>query len=267
MLIALLIVIGFFVTLMFLLWLTTVFFWRTKDIAVEWLEEPAGRGEHAKGYERDLEEPGEEELEELIEPQLATSLEAVTDVLSTQKAALDSLTTDAEQSGKGKGKGDSRQAGPGGEGMNIIPRWERWQIKYQTTSRAIYAKQLDFFQIELAAAGGKPVVDYASSFTRGVRKRQAPGDKDDRLYFSWKTGKLKQFDRALLDSNGISTRNRVVLQFYPKIVENQLALLERDNAKGRHITEYKRTVFGVRNKGSGYEYYVISQDFRPRPKS
>lgn len=287
MLIAMIMMVGFFVTLMFLIWLTTVLIFGRAPIEVEYIEEIAGRGEHAKGYERDLEEPGEEELDELLEPQLEAALEAVTDVLSTQEAKLDALQTDATQSGKGKGKGDSRQAGPGGEGENIIPRWERWQIKYNTTTINAYAEQLDYFKIELGAAGGGRVrVDYAKQLARARPiRRDGTGDQEKRLYFSWKQGKLKEYDRRLLQKAGIPVAGRVIMQFIPnglphgktresskalwksaEDLENQLAALERAYAKGKHVTEFKRTVFGVRGRGSGYEFYVISMQFRPRPK-
>ena len=74
MLLAMIMMVGFFVTLMFLVWLTTVLIFGRAPIEVEYIEEIAGRGEHAEGYERDLEEPGEEELDELIEPQLEAAL-------------------------------------------------------------------------------------------------------------------------------------------------------------------------------------------------
>lgn len=266
MLIALIMIVGFFVTLMFIMWLTTVLVFGRADVPVEYVEEIAGRGEHAKGYERDLEEPGEEELEELVEPQLEAALEAVTDVMSSQSAALDALETDSNITGKGKGKGDSRQAGPGGEGQNIIPRWERWQIRYVTSSLDVYAKQLDFFKIEVGAAGGgRAKVDYARDFSRGIKVRQGDGDAEKRLYFSWKQGKLKEYDRKLLQKARIPVARRVVLQFYPKNLENTLAGMERKNAPGKKVIEFKRTVFAVRPAGSGYEFHIVSQTFRKPP--
>ncbi len=272
MLLALIMMVGFFVTLMFLVWLTTVLIFGRAPIEVEYIEEIAGRGEHAEGYERDLEEPGEEELDELIEPQLEAALEAVTDVLSSQEAKLDALQTDATVSGKGKGKGDSRQSGPGGEGDNIIPRWERWQIKYNTSTINAYADQLDFFKIELGAAGGGlPKVDYAINLRAArPRSRKGSGDEEKRLYFSWKTGKLKAYDKRLLTKANIKTARRVIMQFIPKDLENRMAGMER--AKFRKdkgitdITMFKQTVFGVRAAGRGHEFYVISIQDRPKPK-
>ncbi len=270
MLLALIIMVGFFVTLMFLVWLTTVLIFGRREIEVEYIEEVAGRGEAAEGYERDLEEPGEEELDELLEPALEAALEAVTDVVSSQEAKLDSLATDATQSGHGSGKGDSRQSGPGGEGLPIIPRWERWQIRYNTKSLPAYSDQLDFFKIELGAAGGgKPRVDYAIGFKGRPKKRDGTGDQEKRLYFSWKGGKLKEYDKRLLSKAGIATSRRVVMQFIPKNLENRMAGLEKAFAdqKGKVLLEYKQTVFGVKSRGSGYEFYVISMKFRPKPKT
>ena len=129
----------------------------------------AGRGDHAAGFARDVEAPGVEELEEETEPQVEQLLEAVTDVVSNQAAALDSMQTNMFSSNVGSGLGDSRPPGPLGEGENIIPRSERWEIRYNSNSIEAYAQQLDFFEIELGAVGGTKTVDYASKLAESPR--------------------------------------------------------------------------------------------------
>lgn len=266
-LVALLFIVGFAVGLMFLIWLTTVIEFRAPQSNVVLVENAAGRGDHAKGYERDIEAPGQEELEEETEPQVEQLLEAVTDMVSTQAASLDAMATDAVSSNKGDGVGDSRPPGPLGEGDDIIPRFERWKIQYNTTSLNAYAQQLDYFKIELGAAGGgKALVDYAANFTRGGKTRQGKGDAEKRLYMTWTSGTLKRFDKDLLKNAGVKADGRITMQFYPKEIENQIALIEHDymtkNSPHKHVKYIKQTVLGVRKRGAGYEYYVISQAYR-----
>ena len=264
---ALNILVGFFVGWMFLLWLTTVLVFTKEQVEVVLVENIAGRGDHAKGYERDIEAPGIEELEEEVEPQVEQLLEAVTDMVSSQAAALDNMPTEAVTSNVGKGLGDSRPPGPLGEGDDAIPRWERWVIQYTTTSLEAYAAQLDHFKIELGAAGGgTPQVDYASDLGRPKPSRRAgDGDKERRLYFTWTAGELRKFDKKLLSNAGIKTTRRVWMQFYPANVENRLANLEMNYGKTKGHSDYRefaRTVFEVRRKGSGFEYAVVSQKYR-----
>lgn len=270
-LIALLIMVGFFVLLMFIIWLTTRNWYSHTPIPIE-LVEYAGRGDHAEGFERDLEEPGLEEMEELEEPQIQDTLEAVTDVVSTQAAALDSVQSNAVATTQGEGgMGDSRGPGPLGEGVSdIVPPWDRWEIRYTTSGIDAYARQLDFFKIELAAAGGgMNKVQYASNLSgRPVTREGLPAD-EKRIYMTWQgNSPLAAFDRQLLSKAGINPARRLVLQFYPKDTEKLLFSVEVLAAREKGHTDYReflKTIFGVRPAGNGYEFYVIEQYFRPAP--
>lgn len=272
-LVALVMLTGFFVAVMFMIWLTAD---RTR-VTRTWDEfhylgaspavvEPMGR-------RVDLSEPGEEEWDELQEPELEASLASVVDVISSLESRLDTLFADASpaiRSGYAIGNEDGRRPGgtPGAKdsvGVNAVPRWDRWRIKYQTDSLYAYARQLDHFDIELGVAGGgRRLVDYAAQLSRPrPERRQGPGDEEKRLYFSWEQGRLKQFDRRLLTKAGVRSRGRVLLQFLPKPLENRLAALERAYADGADVSRIEQTVFGVRRVGSGYDFYVDSMRLRP----
>jgi len=261
-LIALLILVGAFVLLLFLIWLTARVLTMHKAVPVELIEELGGRQESAMGTARELSEPGVDELEDLVEPQLQDALAAVTDAISSQAAALDAL--DAPTSGRGRGAGDSRQPGPGGTGEDIIPRWQRWEIRFSSASLETYARQLDHFGIELAAiGGGKPVIDYARNLARAVPEhRTGAASAEDRLYMTWQGGELQQADRELLQRAKISLAGRLLVQFYPPNVEQQLATLEKLYAGTRDLKEIGKTIFGVRSAGAGYEFYVMEQQLR-----
>jgi len=267
MLIALLIVIGFFVSLLFIIWLTSRLLFTQRAIPVE-LVEYAGRGDHAAGFERELEEPSMDEIEEFIEPELETTLEVVTDLVSTQEAVFDAI--EAAAAGTGTGMGDSRGPGPLGEGRDdLIPPWERWEIRFTTSGVNAYARQLDFFDIELGAAGGgSPTVDYAANLASAQpTTRSGSPEDEDRLYMSWRDidSTLAAFDRQLLAKAGISTERRMVLQFYPPEVERRLLTLEATHAEGRDAGEFLKTVFAVNETRDGYDFEVVEQYFRPAP--
>jgi hypothetical protein len=269
-LISLLMLIGGAVGVMLVVWLTTLLVFAPAPVPIRLVENVAGRGDHAAGFARDLEAPGEEEMPELQEPQVQTALEAVTDAVSTVASSMDVFDTTSITTSKGKGGlGDSRPPGPLGEGDNIIPRYERWEIRYLSNSVNAYAQQLDFFKIELGAAGGKPNVDYAFNLAKGrPDTRQGPSKDEKRLYMTWKSGTLKQFDQQLLGRAGIATTGRMVMQFYPQDTEDRLAWIEMENAKKEghpNVKEFLRTIFAVRPAGRGYEYHVLEQRYRPAP--
>ncbi len=265
------ILVGLAVALLFLFWLSHVIVFRGEQSEVLLVESIAGRGDHAAGFARDVEAPGIEELEEETEPKVEQLLEAVTEVVSTQAASLDNVQTTMFSSNTGSGLGDSRPPGPLGEGDDIIPPGERWEIQYNSNSLQAYAQQLDYFQIELGAVGGgEKQVDYAYNLqkSRPDTRRGPGGESEKRLYMLWASGALKRFDQQFLRAAGVKTAGRIVMQFYPKLVEDQLIRTEMAHANRNGKTslkQIKKTVFGVRRQGNGFEFFVVSQVYRAVP--
>jgi hypothetical protein len=264
---ALILFLGAFVFMMFVVWLLSG---EPKPMALEpIIENPPGRGENPEGFERDFEPPGAEEVEDLMEPTLADTIEAVTDAVSSVAASLTTADTNAAASTSGTGQGDSRPPGPKGEGDDIIGRWERWELTFNAKGKKDYAKQLDFYNIELAAfgGGGPNVIEMASNLSTSPKKTvNDKPDTEERLYFSWKlSNPLLQFDRQLLGAAGIQFSGRNVIRFIPKDLENKLANLEKEYAesKGKEFPgSIAKTIFESTADGSGYEFKIISQRYR-----
>lgn len=264
---ALILFLGAFVFMMFVIWLLSG---EPKPIALApIIENPPGRGENPEGFERDFEPPGAEEVEDLMEPTLADTLEAVTDAVSSVAASLTTSQTNAVASTQGTGKGDSRPPGPMGEGDDIIGRWERWELTFNAKGKKDYAKQLDFYNIELAAfgGGGPNVIDIANNLSTSPTKRVINDPKsEERLYFSWKlSNPLLQFDQQLLGAAGIQFSGRNVIRFVPKELENALANMEKEYAesKGKKFPHsIAKTVFESKADGSGYAFSIVSQRYR-----
>ncbi len=269
-LMALALFIGIFVLMLFLIWLTRNLKFSAKPFPPI-VENAAGRGENAEGFERDFEPPGAEEVEELTEPTLEDTLEAVTDAVSSVAASLDTMNTNAPASTAGTGMGDSRPPGPEGEGEDIIPRFERWRLNFVAKDIGSYAKQLDHFGIELGAVGGGiQGVDIASNLSGGIRQQRYSTDheKTQRLYFSWVDPSVNfaRWDQQLLQKAGVPLgNNRMRIQFIPQDLENKLANYELEYARQKghsSVTEIARTVFESKVEGSGYDFVVIEQRYR-----
>jgi hypothetical protein len=127
-----------------------------------------------------------------------------------------------------------------------------------------YAKQLDFFKVELGVAGGgNPNVDYISNLSSGTPKVRTADPKDEhRLRFLHRSGELRAGDRQLAERAGVKTEGRIVFQFYDQATYQMLLALEAAQKGNRRIKEVRRTVFGVRTlRGGRYEFYVIEQQY------
>ncbi len=269
---ALILFIGAFVTMLFIIWLTSRFSFAPRAIEPI-IENPAGRGENPEGFERDFEPPGAEEVEELMEPTLQDTIEAVTDAVSSVAASLVTTDTAATATTSGTGAGDSRPPGPEGEGEDIIPRFERWQLEFTAKGLKPYAQQLDFHKIELGVVGGSVQgVDIANNLASSPKSSRNPNpETEKRLYFMWTTpSPLMQYDRQLLQQAGVSMAgNRSMMKFIPKELENELAVIELEYAKTKghqSVTEIAKTVFENKPEGSGYKFEVISQRYRKNRK-
>jgi len=154
--------------------------------------------------------------------------------------------------------------GPGlgfGPGDGGVAREQRWSIVYppdQTPEE--YARQLDALGVELAVVAGPDQLTYLSHLSSDEpSKRYGSGRSDGRLYFLWQGRGRKASDMALIRKAGIPLGEGVVLQFYPRGVEEQLAQLEV-RYRGRQPGEIRVTRFGVVPKDSGYGFQVIAQE-------
>jgi hypothetical protein len=247
-----------------------------------------GRGNHSAGFAWDAKGPGDPDLPAMDEPagsevfQLseAEPIAATHFVNSAMLAVaevgdIDMNSLAARASGPGfhghrggPGEfGDRRPPGPPGDGVATIPREERWEFRFASNSRKTYAQQLDFFKIELGVIGGKREIDYAFNVSQSKPDTKiGPSTTESRLYMTWKSGTLREFDRSIIEEAGISTSGRLIVQFFPKEIEDVLFALEVKNSGNRSPKEFLKTIFGVRPASTGFEFFVVEQRFRPAPR-
>jgi hypothetical protein len=266
-LLAVLIVLGFVTLMMFVLWLSSRMFLLRPPVSVEVLEDVGGggSGENLAGSQQELQEPSPEEVQQVEEPSVTDSINSISSIVTSQAQTLEAVEGAASfGKGVGSGQGDGRGPGPGGPGTSDgIPAWERWEIQMAADTLPEYARRLDFFKVELGVAGGgRPDVEYISALSSPKPKVRTGSPKDEkRLRFLHRSGQLRDADRALAAKAGVNTSGRVVFQFYDQATYNTLLRLENIKMGKRRIKEVKRTVFGVRNMGQRYEFYVISQEY------
>ena len=200
------------------------------------------------------EEAEENEIEELLDNVLELSDEAAEQ--SNRQYELDARN--AGQPGSAAGTG--RRALGFGTGQAGIPRDQRWFIRYSSRQTVdVYARQLDFFGIELGAIIGEKILYLSKLDTdRPTVKAVSGGGGEKRLYMTWQGGNRRAADLKLFERAGIDAAQRLILQFIPPDSENTLATLERDH-RNRPVEQIRRTYFGVRRAGQGYEFFVSRQ--------
>ncbi|QDU25712.1 hypothetical protein ETAA8_07820 [Anatilimnocola aggregata] len=265
-LMSVLMIFGFIVGLMFLVWLSNREWPVRPAIPVMVLEDVGGGGSgNGQGTEQEFQEPTAEELVEVTEPKLEQTLDAISLVVTPEVAELSVIDSSSRGNGEGTGTGDGRGPGPGGPGTSDgIPAWERWEVRLNATTTEEYAKQLDFFKIELAVAGGgNPNVTYVTNVSSAKPSVRVGSPKDEkRLRFMHRSGQLRDADRRLAGKAGVDVSGKVVFQFYSPETYTNLLTLENIAKGQRRIIEVRRTVFGVKNVGGRYEFFVISQNYR-----
>lgn len=153
--------------------------------------------------------------------------------------------------------------GQGGTGRKRGGRSRGWEIRFDPgNTLETYAKQLDFFGIELGVLLPDNQVLYVSDLSKPQPTvRKGPADQESRYYFTWRQGELQTADHELLTKAGVDPKDHLILKFLPEKWTQQLAGLEKAHAADK-LENIRKTRFGVRKAGDGYEFYVIEQIYR-----
>jgi hypothetical protein len=262
-LIAAIMLFGFLFSVLFLIWLTTVFdFSRRAAGPVVLANEPGDT--KPKGVADDVLEPGVEEFPEVEVPQLANALEAVTDAVSSVRASLEKRSGDALQMGRGSGYG-SREGGTG-TGGDGIPEHKRWIINYEAEDIDSYADQLSFFNIDIGVIHQTRNDIWRVNDAGGAAKViQTDREKEKlTLRFAHKKQRMKRWDEELSRRNGVNLSNTITNQFYPEstrqiIRQAEAAALQQ---AGRELRQVRNTIFKVEPGGSGFVFTVVDILYR-----
>jgi hypothetical protein len=131
-----------------------------------------------------------------------------------------------------------------------------------------YARQLDYFGIELGAIAKNGQIQYASHLSQPRPERRiGKKSEEQRMTITWKRGNLSALDGKLLTKAGITTTDKTFAHFYPIAVETRLLKLQKAYA-GHDAGEIRRTRFKIRSQTSdpqAFEFYVTEQDLRDAP--
>jgi hypothetical protein len=268
-LVAVLVVFGFITLMMFMIWLSSRLFWVAPAVPVTVLEDVGGGGGgQMLGGQQQFEEPSPEELQQQADIPIEQSIQSIASLVAAKAQDLEAVQGSSSLgSGEGSGSGDGRGPGPGGPGTSDgIPAYERWEIRMSAANLDEYARQLDYFNVELGVAGGgNPNVDYVSNLAAAKPRHRVGNPADEhRLRFLHRSGELRQADRQLVAKAGVKTDGRIVFQFYDNQLYQTLLRLEAERKGDRRIADVRRTVFGVKTERGRHSFYVIDQQYLGR---
>jgi len=251
---AMILLVGFVVATLFLIWLTSVIRFDS-NVATPFKATDVGDDGNDKpeGFEDDQLDPGVEDFAEVETPQLAEALEAVSNAVSSIRANSEKVSGDAAVQGKGSGYG-SRDGGPSGTGDGV-PEHKRWKISYEVDNQQTYRRQLDFFGIEIGVV--EPVGERIFRISGVSAKPQATEssrEKESRsLRFSHSKPRMKRWDQEIGQSARVETTGNLMVQFYNDNTRNLIAKAEDDYLKsvGRVLSEVRRTNIKIIDDGNG----------------
>ncbi len=273
-LLAMLIITGAVAVLLLLLWISSKVSVTQIAVPVEMMEvsedgEGGGDGRAAGGSQLDTpsDEPFVGKDKETVDVQ--QDLSALGSAVASKVAELDDpeFVAPTRHGSFGSGGGIYGGFGPGrglGHGPGK-PGWPRhWEVMFSKATLDVYAKQLDFFKIELGILQPDNKIIYAYNLAKpkpDTRVVKDPAANEKRYYLTWRNGEMQQADHELLRRAGVDVGDRLILKFLPREVEGNLFVLERDK-NGKTPKEIRKTRFGVQAEGAGFKFYVLDQSLR-----
>jgi hypothetical protein len=222
-------------------------------VGVEMVEMEDGEEEGKKGVAADIEEvpedmPNREEAVDTAPPDLANDLLQMIQQTDFTDPSQAQRNRGAEGAGYGtKGKG----FGKGG-----TSRAQRWVIEWGSDTEIGYRRKLDFLKIYIGAVRGGQLVGAVRGFGNAPRETNA---KPPDLWFVHQDKTRVDTDRKLLREAGVPVSpTDIICQFYPPELQAQMVAVETKH-QGKKENEIKKTVFGIKSSGSGYELAVLDQ--------
>jgi hypothetical protein len=183
---------------------------------------------------------------------------------SSDQLQLDSAPVASPKGGFALGTGTRPALGGGPGSKGGWPRHQRWYVFFSDEgSLSQYAKQLDYFGIEIGALMPDRTITYLSQLSadKPVVRNAATGEGEKRLFFTWQGGKRRQADVQLFTNAGVPLgADTVIFHFYPPATENMLATKER-GYRDRPVRQIRRTFFMVVPTSSGFDFEVTRQAY------
>jgi hypothetical protein len=165
----------------------------------------------------------------------------------------------------GPGDGRGLEFGPGKPGPRRNDQPRSWEVTFPSNTLDVYARQLDFFKIELAVLQPGDKIAYAFNLAKlKPDTRVAAAAAEKRFYLTWRKGEMQRADQELLARAGIEAGDNLVVKFLPAETEALLDNLEKRSAAdaGFTLRDVRTTRFSIQPEGSGFKFFVLEQSYK-----
>ncbi len=160
--------------------------------------------------------------------------------------------------------GDGPQRGTVFSGRELSHIDERWFVRFDHDNIDEYAKQLDYFGIELGVLLDEKMVVMSGMSSTPVTREVAVEEGESQPHFVFRPPAIMEFDRTLFERAGIDASEGAIHYSLPEETEAKFAEMERGYAD-RTPEQIRRTYFTIEADGEGYTARVIRQV--PQPQS
>ncbi len=250
-LLATLILLGFLVMSMFLVWLNSGNKLNKPPILTDLsrsMVEETGDGE-------DDEDPGIDDFPDVESPALANALEAIPDAISSVLGRTGDVSGDALVQGRGNGRGR--------RGAKGVPEHKRWIIQYESENINTYAQQLSFFDIDIGVFYmSSPSIIRLHDPGRSNQAIQTNREEEKKtLLFMHKEARMKRWDDELARRAGISLDpDGATCQLYPERTRQIIRQVEAEALQqaGRDLSMVRNTILKVEPEGNGFRFNVVN---------
>lgn len=251
-------------------WLTNRLPVPPQAVPVELVEVPGGFEDGSPDESLRVDSPEPETFDAAPEEmpaeksEIAEALETVVELSeSATQQVQQQFETGAQTSGKaGSARGTGKRGLGVGPGPSGLPREQRWFVRFgDRAGLDDYARQLEYFKIELGALLPDGRLAYLSNLTNAAPtvRYAAGGGQEQRLYMTWQGGDRRDADVQLFKRAAVDVRaDTILFHFYPKATEQTLARLELDY-RSRPLSQIRRTYFAVEGNRDAYQFVVVRQ--------
>ena len=196
-------------------------------------------------------------------PDSKLSLDLISDAVSTAKMSF-GTNPDGLLDGGVRLK-DPRDPGPVPT-IDQEPEASRWLISYETTDIEEYARQLDFFGIEIGVvrSGSNEIIRVSRLQNTPLTSYSDRQQETQTLRFSHRKQAMKRWDQAICREAGVDTTNSLLCQFYPESTREIIRQVEAETLarKGRKLSDIGQTILKVQLSGNGFEFVVLDFNYR-----
>jgi hypothetical protein len=241
-----------------------------EPVPVEMLELPGGfeDGNPDETLKVDSPEPERADASMAETPSEQTEIEKTMETaLQMSEAAAQQVQPQFDVGVQSTGKPGSASGTGGrplgsGPGLGGFSREQRWFVRFgERDAVEEYARQLDFFKIELGALLPDGRLAYLSKMSTPapqIRYVQT-GASEKRLLMTWQGGERRGADLELFQKAGLGVSpDAPMMHFYPPDLESKLAELEK-SYRNKSPKQIRRTYFSVVRAGGGYQLRVTRQ--------